>query len=112
MKQSTLIDVRPSAQPVTLTLTEWQARYSRMREIAERIAASRHRRAFALARQHGMTCGCCIHNASISEVGKGWGAGPNGREVIRTAKAATRILSTQFDGNRILDRWAKRVRIV
>jgi hypothetical protein len=49
---------------------------------------------------------CCIHNASISEIGHGWGAGnskADGRTVIKTARAAKRLWD-DFTASHLADR--------
>lgn len=97
-----------------MTLPEWQAKYSRMRQICERIDAYRRERACRIGQAVGLSDGkrldmCCVHNASISSVGEGWGAGPNGRAIIRTARAMKRILG-DFSHDEIVRSWDRRVR--
>jgi hypothetical protein len=64
----------------------WRAYADRVNAMAQRITASRHAKGWAIARPLGMTDMCCVHNASISEPGHGWGADP------RNIKAAKRAL--------------------
>ena len=95
--------------------TEWCRRYGELQEIAKRIDKARTRRAWALAATVGIhRCGCSLHNASIATIGNGWGAGnstePDGRRVIRVARAATRLMNSAFEGYRIVERWDGRVR--
>ena len=97
------------------THDEWLVRYAQLKAIAERIEKSRRNRAWKLAATVGIgRCGCSLHNASFATIGNGWGAGnrvqPEGRQVIRVARAATRILNSAFDGYRIVERWDRRVR--
>jgi hypothetical protein len=98
-----------------MTHQQWIAKYRQLSAIADRIRAYRQKRGWALAATVGIgRCGCSLHNASTAEVGKGWGAGnkiePDGRKVIKVARAAKRILDSQFDGSRIVTNWDLRVR--
>ena len=100
-----------------MTHAQWQARYEKLRGIADRIQDYRRRRANAIwARAMGsdprVWCwdGCAIHNCSISDVGTGWGAGPDGRKRIRAARHALRVMDSAFDPSRIVSAWDRRVR--
>ncbi len=98
-----------------MTHEQWKQRITRLHEIAARIDRYRTERAWALAATVGIgRCGCSLHNASIADVGKGWGAGnshePDGRRVVKVARAATRIMDSAFEGYRIVERWDRRVR--
>lgn len=76
-----------------MTHSEWCDFARKVRAIAERIDRSRHARGFAIAVAAGISPDmCCIHNCSISEVGSGWGANPGGRERIKAARHAKRLL--------------------
>lgn len=100
---------------MTWNYKQWNRDYGRLRNIAERIDRMRGQRAnrvwsIALGynpRQWNWH-GCCVHNAAIADIGVGWGAGPNGRTIIKAARRATRIMDSSFDGYRILSRWCDR----
>ena len=96
------------------THDEWKRRYQQLRDIADRIARMRFDRAKKAWNEAPggprEWCGCSVHNASISETGNGWGAGPNGRAIIKAAKLASHIHNTMYDGLRIVTHWDDRVR--
>lgn len=87
-----------------MTFQEWRD-YARMvRAMAQRIDDNRHERGWAIALAAGIgRCGCSLHNCSIAEIGQGWGANPGGRERIKAAKAATRLID-DWSASRIADR--------
>lgn len=105
--QAALFDVG-SDSPITFA--QWQEYSRKMHAIADRVCKSRQNRGWALAITVGIgRCGCSLHNASIAEVGKGWGAvngiEPNGRRVIRVARAAKRLIEDlAWEPTRIADR--------
>ncbi len=89
---------------------EWCAKYSRMRDIAERIDQMRRDRARQACADAGLDPGLLgihPHNAMCAfNAGKPW-TGVNYSKV----RLCLRILNSQFDAFRIVDRWDRRVRI-
>lgn len=94
--------------------SEWCEFASKVRAIAERVTRNQHERGFAIAKAAGISPDmCCIHNCSISEVGQGWGANPGGRERIKAARRAKRLLddwTASHMADRIIDRAYRKVR--
>lgn len=100
-------------------MSEWREKYTKMREITERIRAMRHARAVAMLRSVGMSYdGCCIHNCSISTVGDGgWGGSRNQtREEAEESRRrisvcrAVKELESRDDGYSLVQQWDRRVR--
>ncbi len=87
-----------------MTFQQWQSFAQRVRARADRINRAKTDRGFAIAASAGIGRDmCCIHNASIADVGRGWGAGVDGRATIKTARRALRVLD-DFTEHRIADR--------
>jgi hypothetical protein len=82
----------------------WQAYAERVNAIAERTNKMRHARGWAIAKPRGMTCMCCIHNASIATPGSGWGADPSN---IKAAKRALHYLE-DWRASRLAERIIQR----
>lgn len=93
--------------------SNWLRRYTKMYEIAKRIDELRFERAkwfWKLATGCDWD-GCAVHNASISDLGSGWGSGPHGAYVIEAARIANEIEASRYAPFRIVDRWDRRVRM-
>lgn len=87
-----------------MTHTEWCEFASKVRAMGERLDRSRHDRGFAIAEAAGISRDlCCIHNCSISEPGRGWGAGPDGPARIKAARRAKHLLA-DWSGSNLADR--------
>jgi hypothetical protein len=88
---------------------EWQDYANRVHELAARIYKMRADRGWAIARDEAGIgrCMCSLHNCSIATIGKGWGHNPGGRERIKAARRALRLID-DYTMNRIADRVVSR----
>lgn len=94
---------------MTYDYPTWCAKYHRLKDIADRVAASRRERARVLCAAAGLDpelLGIHPHNAMCGfERGQPW-AGVD-YDLVRRC---LHLLRTQFEGCRIVENWDKRVR--
>ncbi len=87
----------------------WIAKYHRLKAIADRVTRSRRDRARKLCAEAGLDPGLLgihPHNAMCGyRAGKPW-PGVN----YQLVRCCLRLLDLQFEPQRILDKWDKRVR--
>ena len=91
---------------------EWKRRYMKLRGIADRVSRmrmDRARKVWTEATGYGWD-GCAVHNASITPIGVGWCAGPNGHKIRSAARLAKRIERSSFEPSEIVSLWDRRVR--
>ncbi len=95
--------------PELYSLTEWRVRYSRLRDMADRIAKMRNDRARALCAAAGLDpnlLGIHPHNAMCD-----FRAGYPWREVnYSLCRACIRVLRSEFEPYDVVTRWDRRVR--
>lgn len=94
---------------LTVSHEEWCEKYTRMRDIADRISAYRNQRAKQVCKAAGLDPGCIgvhPHNAMVGlHYGRPW---PDVDYSL--VRKCLWIMEHQFDGHRILEKWDRRVR--
>ena len=103
---------------LNLSHAEWCKRYNALKAVAERVQRTKRERALSILKSVGMSDGksldmCCIHNCSISTIGKGWGWHQDGDHAARLRRRACvealRLLG-DYSASELVSAWDRRVR--